>query len=1835
MPEFEERRDALAANRQAVEKKRRELLFAQEALKRAERARDQLKRTAGRGDQAEIARLEEAVEASRAKTKQLAEEAGRLRESEKGLVVEFGRLFDPQEHLPRLPDSVPILLFPLRLETRFKKKEDGTPQLWVRVYPDSCLVDGFDSSLTEPEVKNAQEFWAGIWRAGGDEALERAAWRELVASHGSGRASWIVSQYRPLNDVDKPTRDNEADVLLVVISSGPLPAETAAYWTAIWRANRSVAAEQSALVTLEAAVGQAQAAEIAQNRPFNLTDAPTPPRTHEETQVKVAVLQLTPAAALETRRTSWSSAPKVDLLPDCFVLIGVDRAGNVKTWPAGRPIARPLYAGPDPSAPADEQLKPDDDDLKIPDELQWMFDFDRAVEAGMGFVVDLTQDEASRGFDRLMILGVRLGESPDEGRAALERLLEHHLHSRAGLAIIPQGTPTNNTEKKGSGYAFRDDSDATFKTLFKGEREYDVLADPLLRRDGQWLADLLGIRHDLVQRIPNAGGTDQTEARAMQIALWPGTLGYTMRTLLSPIFPEDTIGDTRSFFTRYVSGRGPLPALRIGRQPYGIVLTTAFDRVEWFGRDERVGFLGGLYRILSRIEDDWQPLVNQVSRIGKTGGDPHQVLLDVLGLHPTSVEYYPLHAESVEQKFYELAFFDVTVALHFLDLMQAIVPLTLLRSFGYTGDEIPDLLSKVWKARQTPLDGPLIDDRPLSERDQIRAYAGNRNYIQWLADAARSGLDVIRTEQGFDGNVRPTALLYLLLRHALQLGYREVAVRLALQAEIVEDVRPLVREPTFVHIADRAAESESHYDLLFREDERITGNPWTTVESHIARNILVIDPDFREQIAALDRIAGLPTARLERIFAETIDTCSYRLDAWKTGLLTWQLERLREERERQAPPGLFLGAFGWVENLRSEDRKLEDITLPADLKRRIDGPVAPRETLTRDLTNAGLVHAPSLNHAATAAVLRNGYLANDGRLAVDLSSRRVRMALEIIDGMRNGQSLGALLGYQFERHVHDHGPLQVRALIYTFRKRFPLAADQIVKTKTEGEGTREAIAAQNVVDGRRLVEHIERRRRELNLQDQQEFPYPFDIPGLPPLPAGDDRVKALAAAIAHVRDINDAVADLVLAEGVHQAVIGNYERSAATLDAFAKGSHPTEPEVVRTPRSGIALTLRTAIHLPVPPPAIPVPEIPAATPLALAEPALNAWLADRLPSPDKVRCRVRFTDPATDTEEIAVITQTDLGLHPIDLVHLTDTSPDQALGDLEDRILRRLHAIETPRHDRDIVIEYTERDGDTITFFELAALLRSLRALVVASRPLEPADLMRANDATSDAAVAVSLPRSRVDDRADHLRNTVVPALDAAAATIGNSATPIDDALIAYASAVGQAADYRLPQSGTGFVFEWRRARYLALTRKVATRVETWHERLDRYDDLIDEYDNLPPDTPEPDRIARLQAAEALIIVTVTSPAPPSGAYRAALDGSRTAFETKRDDLDGLVNDARSTLATLVADAQALLPLTPFDAEPFDFDPDVREIERFGASLIASVTLLKDDIVARLGRIGALLVEHDATSGPGAVRILHDAGRILFGDDVTLIPEIALPAVAAAELANAVAYSESGDLTEHLTAAPFNRDFPVDDWLHGVARVRDKMRHWENAILLGEAFEATASLGPTPLQLPHVPGEGWFGLEIKPPDPPPPDESPPPEIPGDRLLYTASLSLPFDRVKPISGLLVDEWTEVIPTRTEETGVAFHYDRPNSEPPQAWLLALSAVRNGAWRWDDLVGAVTNALDSAKRRAIEPVHIDSTRYSWFLPATMSSYTFPEISISNNLLLNKAIFEFLRRE
>ena len=98
---------------------------------------------------------------------------------------------------------------------------------------------------------------------------------------------------------------------------------------------------------------------------------------------------------------------------------------------------------------------------------------------------------------------------------------------------------------------------------------------------------------------------------------------------------------------------------------------------------------------------------------------------------------------------------------------------------------------------------------------------------------------------------------------------------------------------------------------------------------------------------------------------------------------------------------------------------------------------------------------------------------------------------------------------------------------------------------------------------------------------------------------------------------------------------------------------------------------------------------------------------------------------------------------------------------------------------------------------------------------------------------------------------------------------------------------------------------------------------------------------------------------------------------------------------------------------------------------------------------------------------------------------------------------------------------------------------------------------------------------------------------------------------------------------------ETTGLAFHFDRPSAEAPQAMLLVTPATWDGRWRWADLVGALDETLDLAKQRAVEPAQLDATPLARFLPTTMPAAGLRGISITTPLAENNGLYEFLEAD
>lgn len=1869
---FETFREQLHQSRQALDQGKERLFLAGEKLKRVQAQQAQLERHFDPQNEAHIAeqnRLKTLHAETERRVGVLGSEVAAV---EKGLLANleaFLPLTDPREQVESLSDLFPVLLLPLRLETRFKAlqvDDETTHQLWVRVYPDDCAVDTFEAALSETEVRNAQVYWAEVWCANEDDLKWRAAWRNLVASHGVGRALWIVEHYRPLNEGERPHVDANK-MLLIIATNSPLDAvaqeQTALFWQAVWQAGedaQALAAVQEAFIN---EVGPEQAKHVTeQYRPLNLEDAPPAGQSRADTDVVVATVVFESAQDTEMKRRAWSRAPRVTVLPDRLVLLGyADETLVIDKL--GKPIPSPLIVGPDPLADEAKQVRQVDDEIVVSDDMRWMVDFDEAVQKGMGFRVELSEAQYTRGFDTLMVLGVRLSANERAGQETFEQLMNSHHCSQNGLSLLRQGTATNNTEDKGSGYTTVSDADDTFD-LVRQEEEPDepvpLEEDWFQKTDGQWLAHWLGIDPSLMRTIGGANNTDILEAQAINTALFPATIGYLMNTMLSSVFGDAAVEFTRQFFTRFVSGRGMVPAVRIGKQPYGILPATVYSRLKFPLREgvhlihhRPVGMVdaGGsvasifdrLYAILMRAYQVWGELRQDVSHVGQPG-DPHQILLDVLGLHATSVEYDQRYAESLQQVLNSMNLSGL------LDRVLAVFSLLeqgadILRDHGYDVQKRgrPDLLDKFFFADPYPVNMEnLIHDRQLSEEAGIRAYTTDgENYIQWLVKAAKTSLETIRKQEGFVEGDTPNALLYLMLKHAITLGYYDAGIRLYADAGVLTDgeLQAMRVEPNFIHVADQVKSSESRFKMLYATDPVVTGEGNNLAIAEYITSVLATSKStarLREQVAALSRLEELPTARLERIFVEHLDTCTYRLDSWLQGLVQYQLARMRFAGVQANEPrqGLYLGAYGWLEDLRPEGKHLEPVELEdaelADIFQRAGDP-----PLMRDSDNSGYIHAPSPNHAVTAAVLRNGYRSHSspgepGIFSVNLSSERVRRAMGIIQGMHNGQSLGALLGYQFERGLHDrHDEAEVDKFIFGLRKAFPLVADHIRDTArpvddqaTSTEESISAIEARNVLDGEALVDHI---------QETGSSTYPFGKNWLPS--ATEAQEDAINAEVQRLLDTHDAVADLGIAEGIHQIVQGNYDRAAASLESFASGQLPPIPEVVQTPRSGIGLTHRVGLHLRpgLLPDASPVPGLDV-TPRASAEPALNHWLASLLPAPDQVGVSVRFSD-GTGAAGEGIVTQADLGLQPIDLLYMLHPESEQAMTVLDDLIVR--HVLAGLRPDATVTIYYTTRLAPTYSLFEIAALMNQLRALVSGARPLRALDVampLEADDTAlpwpeyrparlthvRDQLAAATSPLQTLRD----LEAELAPLLDDPVTNHDALVDHIDDCLARFVAAMAELSVYGLPQTGYGFALDWRRARYAALLSKVRDLVDRWGDKLDQFDAMMTDYGNLPLETDVDTRFERLREIEAVVSMDVAESLTGTiGVYEGAVNAKRAAFEGRRTVFADLLGTTTPNLASLLDDIQmASADLTQFDFVRLDLEDDAAEIVRFSGDLLTNSRNLVADLDARIQTVDDALTDYAAaTSARAREAAFTHAAQTLLGEGFLVLPEFAVPALQADELQKA--YNASDSLLDHLKTT-LQVDLPVDDWLYGVARVRDMMQRWEALTILAEAFKGT-DLDLLPMQLPFKENDSWLAL-------PYPDSY---EINTDKLLYTAHFATPFAKSAMQCGLLLDEWTEVIPTTEETTGVTFHYDRPNAEPPQVMILATPPHINGKWEWADLVDTLHETLELAKRRAVEPDQISGTDYARFLPATISAVTFHPITIALNYAVVNQVYSVIQ--
>ena len=252
-----------------------------------------------------------------------------------------------------------------------------------------------------------------------------------------------------------------------------------------------------------------------------------------------------PGAPPVQARNDLDSAVTVRLLPDRFAVVLLSKGEPINvsaTTPTyvswGNPIAGDL---PVPL-------------LSAPGATTWLTDLQTAVDAGVA--LRLTLPPGAPPIDELVVVGIRSGSGPSD----LADLLEHHLYG-AGIELLPDGATTNNSPLA--------------RTLRTAEHDAAALgalvrsAPPALgpTSGGRQAATLLGLPDARLAPIPGAASPRGAIADAVAVLVRAGATGtLTQRYAIAPS-DVPTMNPT-----------GDAPALRIGRQPYGLLATVETRR---------------------------------------------------------------------------------------------------------------------------------------------------------------------------------------------------------------------------------------------------------------------------------------------------------------------------------------------------------------------------------------------------------------------------------------------------------------------------------------------------------------------------------------------------------------------------------------------------------------------------------------------------------------------------------------------------------------------------------------------------------------------------------------------------------------------------------------------------------------------------------------------------------------------------------------------------------------------------------------------------------------------------------------------------------------------------------------------------------------------------------------------------------------------------------------------------------------------------------------------------------------------------------------------------------
>ena len=1257
--------------------------------------------------------------------------------------IPFDDRFDrPQDLLlgaafTQLDDDVPLLLLPVRVETKYRLDHEP-PQLLVRIYPDEIHIDRDEPQVTDEELSEARQFWTER-HASSDARAASLAWGQLVDRVGPRRAHRAAERCRPTigprgslvfptsvpgaahlrlagaDDARRSASQPPTALRRVPEKDGPgkntprkdVPGRDVPGRDLPGKGLPGKGLPDSGRPgTGRPGTGRPGTGLPGKDRPgTSLPDKDRPGTGLPDKDLPGTGLpdKDPPDKDLPDKvpPVDGPHGPRAALLPGQWVVTGFDDAHRVLFRRGSRAVVPNLATGLTAAAPTWEV---GDSGVVVDDNLAWMVDFDRAVECGMAVAIDLVDAAApaKSGVALLTVIGVDAELGPQATADAVSALLDSHA-ANDRLEFVGQGTATNNTDTAASGWASAStepagpavDGGAAQRAVKPGStKPLDQIGtggvvlgpDPT---NAFRFGRLLGLGDGGSWRnVAGALDYDYAESHAMRSALFEATMGVMLRKLWeyegSPGIAGTTISSARDWFIDHITGGAPIPALRIGAQPYG------FLPVRNPSSDPDLDTVAGqVERICGILRPEWDLAVGSVPAIdhGATDSSTDLAVEDAIASilatqpHPSRLawrrfegydELSAIERALTPQRFYELALLalntDTNPNLEPPFTQVAILYLT--TSFLLdVGNDIDEQIAQ-WQVildelpatlAQQNVDDP--DDEAADFVEVVRSIAEAFATRRWPMETI--GIDDLRVTLG-----------------QLTSSAGEYSASTAPSNEIVQaKMSDNTSEWGDVGLVQAADAPPGHTAAEYLHDlNRRFGTPLGMATENALPSEFIAHPPLLYQLLdstlalaprgsigmaamdnALQRLAGLSPERLEWLMRETLGLGTHRLDAWNTSLAADRLDEIRG-----TATGVSVGAYGMVTDL-----------VPS----------------TVNGESQGFVHAPSMGQAGTAAMLRAGWQASgssdpNSPYAVDLASSRVRDARWLLDGVGRGQPLGELLGCRFERRLHDDG---LDRLIRPVR-------EQVLSAQGRGD-----TSADQPVDGIELIDLV---RSNLTLPQEA------------------------AGALASIEASFDAANDLAIAEGVHQLAAGSYGRASAMLDAVATGTRRApDAEVVRTQRP--VTTIEHRVMLLVEANLDSVGGWPVGLRGTVA-PELERWVESLVPAPSDVG--FSLLDGAGT---VTYLTLADLDLGALDAIWLVSEDPSQP----SDALLT-LAAAHTAS---DVVsVDLGLPGGTRCSLADFAVLAVELRRLIARARVGDGRDVRAGHD-SGEPGLDESAIRPRVD----------------------------------------------------------------------------------------------------------------------------------------------------------------------------------------------------------------------------------------------------------------------------------------------------------------------------------------------------------------------------------------------------------------------------------------------------------------------------------------------------------